>query len=133
MVQILFAMFSVNNSRPFSQSAYFVDHGSTPRPIDAVVEGCAVHLAVDTFAFGHHWNCLRAVDVYITPPASHALAHGAFGTLESLPIPMIAVRHDFKDFTKGEIPSSRDIGCAAMGMSVIFVSRDGCVTSFCES
>ena len=96
-----------------------------------------LHLAIIGTVF-------RAGDVFVTPPTSHALAYGAFGNLESLPIPMIAVSQDVKDFTKGEIPSSVstsrtkcrqyqwDSSCTAMGMSVIFVSRDGYVRDFCE-
>ena len=66
--------------------------------IDAAVHGCAVHMAVDTLAFDRHWSCLRSVDVLITPPASYALAHGAFGTLEFLPVPVIVISQDIKDF-----------------------------------
>ena len=57
---------------------------------------------MNTLALGHHRNCLRAVDVLITPLASHAHAHGAFGTLEPLPIRLIAIRQE--DFTKMGAP-----------------------------
>ena len=72
-------------------SARLVDHGATPRPTDTATQDRTVHMAMDTLALGHHWNSLAATDVFITPPASRALAHGAFGTLESLPVLMKTV------------------------------------------
>ena len=87
-------------------STYLVDHDSTPRSVDAAVQDCAVHVAVDAFTLGHHCDCLCTVNVFVTPPASQANAHGAFGTLASLPIPVTAISQDFKDFTKGQIPGS---------------------------
>ena len=60
-------------------------HGQLMLPFRAVL----YTLAMDTLALGRHWNCLRAVNVFVTPPTSHALAHGAFDTLESLSIPWL--------------------------------------------
>ena len=46
-----------------SPGTHIVDHGSTPRPIDAAVQGCAVHMTMDPLALGHHGDCLYTVDV----------------------------------------------------------------------
>ena len=56
-----------------------------------------------TLALGRHRNCLRAVDVFDTPPASQALAQSSFCALKSLPIPMITISQDIKDFTTREL------------------------------
>ena len=87
-------------------STYLVDHDPAPWPVDAAIQGCAVHMAANALALGRHRDCLRAVNVFITPPTSHALAHGAFGTLEALPTPVRTISQDLKDFTEGELPRS---------------------------
>ena len=68
-----------------------VDHGSTPRPFDAAVQYCTVHMTVDAFALARHSDSLGAVDVFVTPPTSQGLAHTALDTLEPLPIAMKTV------------------------------------------
>ena len=82
-------------------SAHLVDHGTTPRPIDTAIQSYAVHMTMDLLALGDHWDCLCTVDVFVTPPASQALAHGAFGALEFLPVPTTAVSWHVKTSQKG--------------------------------
>ena len=84
---------------------HLVDHGSTPRPIDTAIQYRAVHMAVDAFALGRHWDCLGTVDVFVAPPTSQGLAHTALGALKPLPIAMKTVFKYIKDFAKGKIPN----------------------------
>ena len=41
-----------------SPRTYLVDHGSTPRPIDAAIQDCAVHMTMDAKTLGRHRDCL---------------------------------------------------------------------------
>ena len=77
---------------------HLVDHGSTPRPIDAAVQSCAVHMTVDLFELGRHGESLGTVDAHVTPPTSQGLAHTALGTLKPIPIAMETVSQYIKDF-----------------------------------
>ena len=61
------------------RGSYFGDHGTTPRPIDATIEDCAVHMIVDSLTLVFQVYCLGAVDALVTPPPLHRLVHGALG------------------------------------------------------
>ena len=62
-----------------SEARTLGDHGTTPRPIDATVQDCAVHMIVDSLTLVFQVYCLGAVDALVTPPPLHRLVHGALG------------------------------------------------------
>ena len=85
---------------------YFVDHGSTPGPVSAAIQDCAVHMAVDALTLGRHWDCLSTVDAFLTPPTSQGLAHSALAALESLSITMKTATQDIEILTEWQIQDS---------------------------
>ena len=85
-------------------STYLVDHVAPPRRIDAANQDCAEHVTVDAFKFGRHWECLCAVDVFVSPPNSQGCTHAALGALKFLPFPMKTVAQYIKGFAKGVGP-----------------------------
>ena len=78
----------------------------TPRPIDAAVQDCAVHMTADALALGRHWDSLGTGDVLVTPPASQGPAHSALDTLKLLPVTVKTVSKYIENLAKGEIPGS---------------------------
>ena len=85
---------------------HFVDHGSTPRPIDTAVQYCAVHMTADPFAFGRHGDSFGTVDVLDSPPTSQGLAHTALDTLKPLPVTVKMVSKYIENFTKWQTARS---------------------------
>ena len=77
---------------------------TTPRPIDTVVQYCAVHMTVDPFALGRHGDSFGTVDVFVSPPTSQGFAHAALGALDTLPVTVKTASQHIKDFAEGQVP-----------------------------
>ena len=88
-----------------SHARTFVDHGTTPRPINAAIQYCTENMTVAAFALGRHWDSFGTVDVFVVPPTSQGFAHTALGALEPLPVEMKTITKYTEGFAEGQIPN----------------------------